>query len=709
MIPRPDDLITTARPRPRNAEPLPLAPRDDGIRLPPAAVVSERSIICAILEFPARAAAQMDQAIAAGITQASFTDLVARNYWSALQAIHAAGGDFRTIQDHLTRRGHWTGDAHDLYAAITNNGPWAAGLAGYIESVLAAQRARESMTTLYAGLQGIANGATPESVAATVMAAMTRITPRMAEPVEPLPPRIPFPVGALPPVVAEYVQAVAAALPCAAETVALPLLATIASAIGNSRRISLKTSWTEPSVIWTATILASGKLKSPAHEKAVQFLTRRQQKLIAKHNLELRRYESELEDYEAEKSRRKKSKTFTSELPPPPEMPTCRRYTTSNCTVEALADLLAENERGILLEADELSGWFASFDRYSNGSGGDLAAYLSMHRAGSMTVDRKTGKRVTHIERAAVSVCGTIQPGTLRRCLTAEYFESGLPARILLAMPDSPPRRWSEAIVEPAVEQAMDQLFDSLIGLQMDAQLDDDGEEYHQPVILPLSSEAKALWVEFYDAHAEEQETLVDDRESSAWSKLEAYAARFALIFTLCRNPDAVDIDGQSMADGIRLTRWFCAEIKRVYAMLSESPKEQKENALVALIRDKFGGRITPRELCQSSRHYQPTEVAEAALEVLIAAGYGQWEITTPDGAGRPKTAFVLAGVSTCLQSTELPKTGQKANNVDVDSVDTRENDIPIPPDDDRPPISRYEADAEAELARQAEIQEADL
>ncbi|MGC8625428.1 MAG: DUF3987 domain-containing protein [Phycisphaerae bacterium] len=48
---------------------------------------------------------------------------------------------------------------------------------------------------------------------------------------------------------------------------------------------------------------------------------------------------------------------------------------TSDSTVEALASVLAENPRGVLLERDELQGWFASFDRYAKGSGGDLAAY----------------------------------------------------------------------------------------------------------------------------------------------------------------------------------------------------------------------------------------------------------------------------------------------------------------------------------------------
>ncbi|MGC9261479.1 MAG: DUF3987 domain-containing protein, partial [Phycisphaerae bacterium] len=324
---------------------------------------------------------------------------------------------------------------------------------------------------------------------------------------------------------------------------------------------------------------------------------------------------------------------------------------------------------------------------------------------------RKTGKRITHIERAAVSVTGTIQPGTIRRCLTPEYFESGLPARILFSMPDSPPRRWSEAVVSPAIEQAMDGLFESLLGLQMDAQLDDNGEEYHVPVLVPLSPEAKALWVEFYDGHAEEQEQLADDRESSAWSKLEAYAARFALIFSLCRDPNATTVDGQSMADGIRLTRWFCNETRRVYAMLAESPAQSQENALVSLIRDRFSGTVTPRELTRISRKYQPTQKAEAALQELVNSGYGKWDVLVPDtGPGRPSQAFTLNGCRHVDSRQNSPNSKENGNCVNVNTVNTPRNDIvatpqagPTPPDPDGIPPHILQADAGQELARQAE------
>ena len=56
----------------------------------------------------------------------------------------------------------------------------------------------------------------------------------------------PFPVDTLPAVVGKYVESSAAALGCDASYVALPLLSALASAVGNTRRVRLKASWSEP-------------------------------------------------------------------------------------------------------------------------------------------------------------------------------------------------------------------------------------------------------------------------------------------------------------------------------------------------------------------------------------------------------------------------------------------------------------------------------
>jgi hypothetical protein len=109
------------------------------------------------------------------------------------------------------------------------------------------------------------------------------------------------------------------------------------------------------------------------------------------------------------------------------------RYIVSDVTIEALAEQLSHNPRGLLADCDELGALIKSFDQYRGGRGGDAQRWLSIHRAGELLIDRKTGtNKTTFVRHAAVSMAGGIQPGVLRRVLGQEHFENGLAPRLLL-------------------------------------------------------------------------------------------------------------------------------------------------------------------------------------------------------------------------------------------------------------------------------------
>jgi len=64
----------------------------------------------------------------------------------------------------------------------------------------------------------------------------------------------PFPVEALPEPVRGFVDAGARAIGCDPSFVALPLLAALASAVGNTRRLRLKRGWLVPPILWTSVV-----------------------------------------------------------------------------------------------------------------------------------------------------------------------------------------------------------------------------------------------------------------------------------------------------------------------------------------------------------------------------------------------------------------------------------------------------------------------
>ncbi len=452
----------------------------------------------------------------------------------------------------------------------------------------------------------------------------------------------PFPVHVLPGAVGEFVSEAAAAIGCAASFVALPTLACLARAIGNSRTIKLKDGWTEPGVIWAAIVGKSGTHKSPARKSATEILQRKQAEAIRQHEEKLRNFEQERALYDREYAVWKRGKS--TEPPPqqPPE-PALQRYIVSDITIEALADRLHRQFDGVLVDRDELAGWLGGIAEYKGGKGSDLGHWLASWSAEPLIVDRKTGAiKTVHVPRAAVSLVGGIPPGVLRAAIGREHMQDGLCARLLLAMPEPKPVKWTDATASPATKAAIAKVFDRLLALEPAA--DDEGKP--APFAMSLTSEAKSVWVEFYNRHRAEQVDLDDDL-AAAWSKLEAYAARFALIFQLCSwaadEASGDDVDEMSIKAGIVLSDWFGNEARRVYGVLSESDKDREHRELIELIRRK-GGRITARELAHSASRYRAAGDAEAALESLIKAGLGRWEAEPT--TGRTRTVFVLAGYS---------------------------------------------------------------
>lgn len=463
-----------------------------------------------------------------------------------------------------------------------------------------------------------------------------------------IPPYEPFPTDVLPEPVRNFIYQASTAIGCDASYVALPLLAGLASAIGNTHRILLKRGWSEPSVLWCAIVGESGSLKSPAIDAALGRIRQRQAKALSEFKKELEVYDRELEVHKADMNEWRKSGHKSGEPAPlPPEKPTSGRCWCSDTTIEALAAILGDAPRGILVIRDELSGWLRSFDAYKSGKGADVAHYLEMHRAGHLLVDRKTGDRTTiSVPRAAVSIVGGIQPETLRRALGEENFENGLAARFLMTMPPRRTKRWRNDTVDRALEDRLSAVFDWLFALE--AGMDENGEP--RPVLVPLSHEGGAAWVGFYDEFAVEQASLTG-AIAAAMSKLEGCAGRLAMIVHLVRcatgevalgNP----IDGESIRIGVCLVLWFAYETKRVYAILGETDGDRENRQLVELIERK-GGEITVREIMRSSRMFGEYADAETALQSLVDSGEGIWITPKPGPKGGPPSKRFKLVVST--------------------------------------------------------------
>lgn len=464
--------------------------------------------------------------------------------------------------------------------------------------------------------------------------------------------RTPFPTFVLPPVLRRFVEETADALGVPPECVATPAMAACATAIGNSCRLRLTSTWKEPAILWAVVLMESGSLKTPAYNAAVEPLHLAQQRLEQEFARDKDAYRHAKANYEADAAFwNSQPAPDRPETPPTePVEPTPEDLFASDSTVEALAILFQNNPRGLAFTRDELSGFFGSFGAYKGGRGGDEAAYLEFYNAGVLKVNRAGGKRL-FAGNAALSIFGTCQPAVFLRAIGVRghgpnQIENGLASRFILAAPELRAKTWRED--KPVTMGPYLTLIAGLLALPLPRT---PGGAL-APAEIPLEPEAKARFKDFVNAHGQHAKSFENPPLRYHYSKLEGVAARLALIFYLCdRVTNALtgpngEYAGEGVQErhvlaGIALARWYGREAQRVYGR-QETEEERQMWELLDKI-DRYGGVITARQMVRSSRRWKDTQTAEEALMKLESEGFGRfvWENGGPEG-GRPSKVFRL-------------------------------------------------------------------
>ncbi len=520
----------------------------------------------------------------------------------------------------------------------------------------------------------VAGGEDPGSITAKLMRLIAE-----AEPQAPCQPASkaelpgPFPTDALSAPIRRFVTEVAAATGNDPACAALAALVTLAGTLGNRVAAQVKRGWLEPAILWGAIVAPSGTIKSPVLKLTTGPLVDNYRQTRRQYADELAAYEAERERLKAERDSRKRSqKPVHAESDPPADAqrPVEQRLLVSDVTCEKLGVLLQDNPLGLLLVRDELAAWIGAFDRYAaGGKGSDAPAWLSFFDASPVVIDRKTATGSIFVERASVSVLGSIQPGTLRRVFGAAERESGLLARLLLVQPPVRPVVWTDEELSDATASEWANLLQAM--MQIAPEPDDQAKT--RPRMVHLDEDAKHVYVGWHDAHGRELAGIQAEDMASHFAKLKGICIRLALLLACV---DAVAADRSVVAIGrtqieraIAITEWFKGEARRVYGALVEDDQDRDRRRLLELI-GRRGGSVSCRELVQSSRQYKTVEDADAALQRLVDNGDGTWRTPAQIGPGAPKSRrFALASV----YDVTVYKTGAAGsaggNSVDVDAL----------------------------------------
>jgi hypothetical protein len=340
-----------------------------------------------------------------------------------------------------------------------------------------------------------------------------------------------FPTEVFGPDWGPWTIAAAKAAACSVDYVALPLMASASTLVGNARWAQATPAWKEPPHGWYGVVGDSGDGKSPGSDCLMRdVLPELEARMYGDFPERLQEWrqavaldKAALKQWEQEKrAADKKGEPFHKQMPKPnaadvePEKPRLRQY---DVTIEQIAAILATAApKGVMIVRDELSGWLDGMNAYHPAG---RPFWVQAYGGRKYGVERrKHGKEPIEIEHHVVAVSGGTQPERLAKLIADA--DDGLLARIQWGWPN-PPSEPELGVETPNAEWAIEAL-DKLRELELEAQ----PGKPSKPVYVPLTPEALGLMREFArEMHTRRRNTA--GLLKSAYGKARGTALRISL------------------------------------------------------------------------------------------------------------------------------------------------------------------------------------
>ena len=425
----------------------------------------------------------------------------------------------------------------------------------------------------------------------------------------------------------QFVRETAESTNAPPDFVAMPLLSTAAALIGNSRHVSPWVGWTEPTVLWIATVGLPGSGKTPAAKPVFEALADIELKRFPAYEERLAGYRRDSEEFQVRLEVWKKdvAAAVKSNKPSPlfdmqePEKPVEPCLQANDATVEKLCLLLRDEPKGLLYRRDELSGWVECMDRYGNG--GDRPFWLEAWSGGTYTQHRVKHDRPIRIDHLAVSIFGTTQPDKIARMLKNDP-DDGLLQRFLWSMPDRVPYQRPQVTGDTVTMKAA-------LGRLADLEMDVSESGNPVPRIIPLSPDA-ADAMEAFQRQMYARVGMSSGVMTGVFAKASGRMAQLALVLTYLKwavsddaEPIRVEIEEAVMAANL-MADYFLPMAKRVFHEAALSQECGDAVAIARWIERDERGHVNPRSMARGEDRHPGTKDPQrirSAIAVLIEWG----------------------------------------------------------------------------------------
>jgi len=447
----------------------------------------------------------------------------------------------------------------------------------------------------------------------------------------PTPPPQPYPVHALGPILGSACTALQRTIQAPDAICAGSLLAAASLCVQALVDVEID-GRRYPSTLWALSVASSGERKSAVDAEAMRPIRNFEKKLAVDIEPEIVRHLAKMEEWQAKKDAAKKKfksgpglAAALEEQGPPPRAPLSPAIIASDFTVEGLTKLLAVGRASMGAFTDEGAMVFGGYGM-SKDNAARTAATLSKFWDNGVLDRVRAGDGAFKLFGRRVAMHLMVQPVIVEMALSNEVLAGqGFLARCLIGWPNSTIGNRMYVPVNLRDDSALAAYHQRVVELLgRDFPLAEGKDNELDPPALQLSTEAAERWRQFHDSVELAMKPGGRFSTVHAWaSKTPEQAARIAAVLTVFDQPDAAEINADTMDRGIELALWYLGEAVRLVGTAAISPEARNAEALLAWAHEK-GHRLLYSTLALNSG---PSCLREAktfreAMEELVRANW---------------------------------------------------------------------------------------
>lgn len=365
-----------------------------------------------------------------------------------------------------------------------------------------------------------------------------------------------FPIDVFPTIFKKLINECKESLNFPVDYTGTAILNAVATAIGTSAKLKVKTGWYEFPSLYTVLIGNSGVSKS--HPLSFIF-----EIFIEIDRKKIKEYELIYKEFDEYQSLNKKDKKDILVV----EKPKLIKSILHNFSPEILHQRLSDNIRGCTIVSDELATFFEGMNNYSKGD--QVSTYLSFWNNKTTSIDRVSKPIPLFIQQPFLNIIGGLQPRFLKKSFPTAKSDNGLLQRFLFAFPDSIEKYpINDLEMNPAT---LSQYNDFIINYISNNQIEIDIEtEKPASKIYRWSNEAKVYFYEWQSHNTIEVNNNADSLKGEILSKFDVHFVRLALVLNIMENSTTNEISLDAVVGADALCKYFIYNAFKVLDILNK-------------------------------------------------------------------------------------------------------------------------------------------